>query len=59
MVIKLGVRVKDLWRLRIGEHAWIGEDVWIGNLAEVSVAAHACLSEGPYLFTIGRTLLSV
>lgn len=59
MVIKLGVRVKYPWRLWIGDHAWIGEDVWINNLAEVSVAAHACLSEGPYLFTIGWTQLSV
>jgi putative colanic acid biosynthesis acetyltransferase WcaF len=51
VVIKPGVRVKYPWRLRVGDHAWIGEDVWIDNLAEVSIGAHACLSQGAYLCT--------
>jgi putative colanic acid biosynthesis acetyltransferase WcaF len=51
VMIKPGVRVKFPWRLRIGDHAWIGEDVWIDNLAEVSIASHACLSQGAYLCT--------
>lgn len=51
VVIKPGVRVKFPWRLRVGEHAWIGEDVWIDNLAEVSIGAHACVSQGAYLCT--------
>lgn len=49
--MKPGVRVKFPWRLSVGDHAWIGEQVWIDNLAEVSVGAHACLSQGAYLCT--------
>lgn len=51
VVLKPGVRVKFPWRLSVGDHAWIGEQVWIDNLAEVSVGAHACLSQGAYLCT--------
>lgn len=51
VVLKPGLRVKFPWRLSIGDHAWIGEDVWIDNLAEVTIGAHACLSQGAYLCT--------
>lgn len=51
VVLKPGVRVKFPWRLSIGDHSWIGEDVWIDNLAQVTIGAHACLSQGAYLCT--------
>jgi putative colanic acid biosynthesis acetyltransferase WcaF len=51
VTIKPGVRVKFPWRLRVGDHAWIGEDVWIDNLAEVKIGDHCCLSQGVYLCT--------
>ncbi|MWV26986.1 WcaF family extracellular polysaccharide biosynthesis acetyltransferase [Aurantiacibacter rhizosphaerae] len=51
VVIKPGVRVKFPWRLRIGDHSWIGEDVWIDNLAEVDIGKHVCVSQGAYLCT--------
>lgn len=51
VVIKPGVRVKFPWQLRIGDHAWIGEDVWIDNLAQVSIGSQACLSQSVYLCT--------
>jgi putative colanic acid biosynthesis acetyltransferase WcaF len=49
--LKPGVRVKFPWYLSIGDHCWIGEDVWIDNLAPVSIASHACVSQGAYLCT--------
>jgi putative colanic acid biosynthesis acetyltransferase WcaF len=49
--IKPGVRIKFPWRLKIGDHSWIGEDVWIDNLAEVSIGSHCCISQGAYLCT--------
>jgi putative colanic acid biosynthesis acetyltransferase WcaF len=51
VVIKPGVRVKYPWRLRVGDHSWIGEDVWIDNLAMVEIAENVCVSQGVYLCT--------
>ena len=51
VVVKPGVRVKYPWRLAIGEHAWVGEDAWIDNLEQVTIGAHACISQGAYLCT--------
>lgn len=49
VVIKPRVNIKYPWKLSIGAHAWIGEQVWIDNLAEVSIGAHACISQGAML----------
>ena len=51
VVIKPGVRVKYPWRLKVGDHAWLGEDAWIDNLENVTIAKHACISQGAYLCT--------
>jgi putative colanic acid biosynthesis acetyltransferase WcaF len=51
VVIKPYVRVKFPWRLRIGDHSWVGESVWIDNLAEVSIGNNCCISQGTYLCT--------
>ncbi|MEL6920974.1 MAG: WcaF family extracellular polysaccharide biosynthesis acetyltransferase [Pseudomonadota bacterium] len=51
VIIKPRVRVKFPWRLKIGDHSWIGEAVWIDNLAQVTVGSHCCLSQGAYLCT--------
>jgi putative colanic acid biosynthesis acetyltransferase WcaF len=51
VVIKPGVRVKYPWRLAVGDHSWLGEDCWIDNLADVSIGANACISQGAYLCT--------
>ena len=49
--IKPGVRVKFPWKLRVGEHSWIGEGVWIDNLADVEIGSNCCISQGAYLCT--------
>lgn len=49
VVIKPKVRIKYPWKLRIGNHAWIGEGVWIDNLDEVSIGSHCCISQGAML----------
>jgi putative colanic acid biosynthesis acetyltransferase WcaF len=51
VIIKPGVRVKYPWRLSIGDNSWLGEDCWIDNLAQVSIGANACISQGAYLCT--------
>ena len=49
LVIKPRVTIKYPWKLRIGDHAWIGENVWIDNLAEVVIGSHVCISQGALL----------
>lgn len=49
VVIKPKVNIKYPWFLTIGDYAWIGEKVWIDNLDEVTIGAHACLSQGVLL----------
>ena len=51
VIIKPGVRVKYPWRLSIGDNSWLGEDCWIDNLAQVSIGANVCISQGAYLCT--------
>lgn len=51
VIIKPGVNVKYPWRLRLGDHVWIGERVWIDNLADVLIEDHVCVSQGAMLLT--------
>lgn len=49
VVIKQRVNIKYPWKLKIGDHSWIGEDVWIDNLGEVKIGNNCCLSQGALL----------
>jgi putative colanic acid biosynthesis acetyltransferase WcaF len=51
LVIKNSVKIKSPWRLRIGDHCWIGEDAWIDNLENVEIGNNVCLSQGAMLLT--------
>ncbi len=51
VIIKPAVNIKYPWRLRIGNHCWIGEQVWIDNLEDVLIEDHVCLSQGAMLLT--------
>ncbi len=49
--IKPGLKVKFPWRLVVGDFVWLGENCWIDNVAVVTIASHACLSQDVYLCT--------
>lgn len=51
VVIKPSVNIKYPWKLTIGDYSWIGENVWIDNLADVTIGANVCLSQGAMLLT--------
>lgn len=51
VVIKPGLNIKYPWKLRIGNHTWLGECIWIDNLAEVSIGDHVTVSQGALLLT--------
>ena len=49
LVIKPFVNIKYPWKLKIGNHVWIGESVWIDNLEMVTIGNHVCISQGALL----------
>ena len=51
VVIKPRVNIKNPWRLRVGNDAWIGEGAWIDNLADVTIGSNVCISQDAYLLT--------
>ena len=51
VMVKPKVNIKYPWFLTIGKNAWIGENVWIDNLAQVTIGANCCLSQGAMLLT--------
>ncbi len=51
VVIKPRVTIKSPWRLAVGDHSWIGERVWLDSLAEITVGANVCLSQGAMIET--------
>ncbi|HEY4326574.1 MAG TPA: WcaF family extracellular polysaccharide biosynthesis acetyltransferase [Mucilaginibacter sp.] len=51
LIIKTKVRIKNPWRLVIGDHCWLGESVWIDNLENVSIGNNVSISQGAMLLT--------
>ena len=49
VVIKPNVNIKYPWKLKIGNHCWIGESVWIDNLENVVIGDNVCVSQGAFL----------
>ena len=49
VVIKPNVNIKYPWKLKLGNHVWIGEMVWIDNLDNVTIGNHVCISQGAML----------
>src|SRR4051812_33456837 len=51
LVIKTCVRIKNPWRLTLGNDCWIGESVWIDNLEDVTIGNSVSISQGAMLLT--------
>lgn len=49
VVVKPNVNIKYPWRLKVGDHVWIGENVWIDNLDDVIIGSNVCISQGALL----------
>jgi putative colanic acid biosynthesis acetyltransferase WcaF len=54
LIIKPRVNIHFPWRLRIGDHCWIGERTEIFNLADVTLGDHSTLSQDVCLAAAGH-----
>ena len=46
VVIHPGVNIKFPWKLRIGDHSWIGQRVWLDNLDQLTIGNNVVISQG-------------
>src|SRR5258708_24420333 len=51
VVVKPAVNIKYPWKLKVGDHSWIGAEVWIDNLSDVIIGRNVTLSKGSLLLT--------
>lgn len=51
VVIKPKIRIKNPWRLSVGNHCWLGESIWIDNLQDVVIGNNVIISQGVMLLT--------
>jgi putative colanic acid biosynthesis acetyltransferase WcaF len=51
VLIRPSVRVTYPWKLRVGDHSWIGDNVELYTLGAITIGNHAVVSQGSYLCT--------
>lgn len=49
VLIRSSARFTYPWKVRIGDHAWIGDDVVIYSLGDISIGSGAVISQRSYL----------
>jgi putative colanic acid biosynthesis acetyltransferase WcaF len=51
VLIRPGVRITFPWKLKIGDHCWIGDNAILYNIENISIGEHSVVSQEAYLCT--------
>ena len=51
VLIRPGVRITFPWKVKIGDHCWIGDNVTLYSVAEITIGEHSVVSQEAYLCT--------
>ena len=51
VLVRHRVRIHWPWKLRVGDHSWIGEGAWLLNLEEIQIGSNVCVSQEVLLCT--------
>ncbi|MEB0773463.1 colanic acid biosynthesis acetyltransferase WcaF [Citrobacter portucalensis] len=51
VVIRPSVKITYPWKLTLGDYAWVGDDAILYTLGDITIGAHAVISQKSYLCT--------
>src|SRR4051794_10127076 len=51
VIIRPSVKIKYPWKLKIGDHSWVGDNASLYSLGPISIGSNAVVSQQSYLCT--------
>jgi putative colanic acid biosynthesis acetyltransferase WcaF len=51
VILRPTVSITYPWKVKIGDHAWVGDEVVLYSLGEITIGAHTVISQRSYICT--------